>query len=144
MRGVRGFGDPHPVIGAGHQIATALPDPGKYDLSLHGPNGFFRHFAGSHKATLRVKEQAADRAGTLTLEIVDDYRRPVTVHLADAYGTGRHLKVHGTAEITIETRHSGGWYDIALTTPSDASFRYELAGRLESRFRLTSDPQLGR
>jgi phospholipase C len=133
------------TIGAGHQIATALPDPGKYDLSLHGPNGFFRHFAGSHKTTLRVKEQAADRAGTLTLEIVDEHRRrPVTVHIADAYGTGRHLKVHGTAEITIETRHSGGWYDIALTTPSDAGFRYELAGRLESRFRLTSDPQLGR
>ena len=27
--------------------ASALPNPGTYDLSVHGPNGFFRHFAGS-------------------------------------------------------------------------------------------------
>ena len=46
--------------------------------------------------------------------------------------------------ITIDTGHSGGWYDIALSTPSEASFSYELAGRLESANRLTSDPQLGR
>ena len=48
------------------------------------------------------------------------------------------------AEIAVDTQHSGGWYDIALTKPSDASFGYELAGRLESSSRLTSDPQLGR
>ncbi len=64
--------------------------------------------------------------------------------MADAYGPDRHITLHGTAEITIDTRHSGGWYDIALSTPSDASFSYQLAGRLESGARLTSDPQLGR
>jgi hypothetical protein len=31
-----------------------------------------------------------------------------------------------------------------LTTPSDPSFGYQLAGRLESAADLTSDPQLGR
>ena len=46
--------------------------------------------------------------------------------------------------ITIDTRDSGGWYDISLSTPSDPSFSYQLAGQLESRARLTSDPQLGR
>ena len=39
--------------------------------------------------------------------------------------------------------HCGGWYDIALTAPRDTSFAYQLAGRLESAGRLTSDPQLG-
>jgi hypothetical protein len=34
--------------------------------------------------------------------------------------------------------------DIALTTASDPSFGYELAGRLECSDQLTSDPQLGR
>jgi len=47
-------------------------------------------------------------------------------------------------EIIIDTSHSGGWYDIALRTPSDARFSYQLAGRLESSARLTSDPQFGR
>jgi hypothetical protein len=46
--------------------------------------------------------------------------------------------------VTIDTNPSGGWYDITLTTTSDPSFTVELAGRLESAARLTSDPQLGR
>jgi hypothetical protein len=56
----------------------------------------------------------------------------------------RRVRLHGTEEITIDTKHSGGWYDIALETPSDQSFSYVLAGRLESVHKLTSDPQLGR
>ena len=54
------------------------------------------------------------------------------------------VTVQGTKVITIDTRHSGGWYDVALTTSSDPSFSYQLAGRIESGARLTSDPQLGR
>ena len=133
------------TIGAGHQIAVALPNPGTYDLSLHGPNGFFRHFAGSPATTLRVEEQGDHDLGKLKLRIThSNHRHPVTVNVANAYGAHRHITLHDTTEITIDTHHSGGWYDIALTTPSDTSFTYHLAGRLESPARLTSDPQLGR
>jgi phospholipase C len=133
------------TIGAGHRIAVALANPGTYDLSLHGPNGFFRHFAGSSATTLRAEEQGEHDLGQLKLRITHgSHRRRVVVDVADAYGANRHIKLHDTSEITIDTHHSGGWYDIALTTPSDASFSYQLAGRLESRARLTSDPQLGR
>ena len=82
------------------------------------------------------RQRQSDRSG--------HRRPPVVVQVADAYGADRHIKLHRTREITIDTRHSGGWYDIALRTPSDASFSYQLAGRLESGARLTSDPQLGR
>jgi phospholipase C len=133
------------TIGAGHRIAVALANPGTYDLSLHGPNGFFRHFAGSPATTLRVEERDDHDLGKLTLRISHgNHRRPVVVDVADAYGANRHIELDGTSEITIDTHQSGGWYDIALTTPSDARFTYQLAGRLESRARLTSDPQLGR
>ena len=66
------------------------------------------------------------------------------VELADAYGPDRKIRLDGVEEITVDTHHSGGWYDVALTTPSDATFSHQLAGRLESAARLTSDPQLGR
>ena len=133
------------TIGAGHRIALTLANPGTYDLSLHGPNGFLRHFADSRARSLRVEEQGDHDLGKLKLRITHgNHRRPVVVEVADAYGAKRHIKLHGTSEITIDTDHSGGWYDIALTTPSDASFRYQLAGRLESGAPLTSDPQLGR
>ena len=135
------------TIGAGDKLRAAVPNPGTYDLSLHGPNGFFRHFAGSPDTVVTVEVHTDDRAGRLKLRLTaagGHHRRPVVVSIADAYGPDRHVKLHGTTAITIDTHHSGGWYDIALSTPSDASFGYQLAGRLESSARLTSDPQLGR
>jgi hypothetical protein len=99
---------------------------------------------------LRVEAQGDHGSGRLRLRLIDadgrsDRRRSaVIVAVADAYGPDRHLRLNGTEELTIDTHHSGGWYDIALSTPSDPTFGYQLAGRLESRARLTSDPQLGR
>ena len=135
------------TVGAGDKMATALPNPGTYDLSVHGPNGFFRHFAGSPGTALRVEVDTEQELGSLRLRLTDGgarRRAPVVVKVADAYGPDHRIRLHGTREITINTRHSGGWYDIALSTPSDPSFSYKLAGRLESGSRLTSDPQLGR
>ena len=133
------------TVGAGHRIAVALPNPGTYDLSLHGPNGFFRYFAGSPATTLSVEEQGDHDVGKLRLRLTHGtHRQHVAVEIANAYGPGQRVTFHGTEEITFDTHHSGGWYDIALSTPSDASFSYRLAGRLESGARLTSDPQLGR
>jgi phospholipase C len=134
------------TIGAGDKLNTAVPNPGTYDLSLHGPNGFFRHFSGSPDTVVRVEVQSDCRWGRLTVRLNGGaaHHGPVIVEIADAYGPDRHIKLHGRREFTVNTRHSGGWYDIALSTRSDASFAYQLAGRLESGARLTSDPQLGR
>jgi phospholipase C len=140
------------TVGADDELTIALANPGTYDLSVHGPNGFFRHFAGSPATVLQVEAHDDHNVGKLRLQITDDAHRHgvrqrgprVVVDVEDAYGTDRQIELRGTREITVETRHSGGWYDIALSTRSDASFRYQLAGRLESGARLTSDPQLGR
>jgi phospholipase C len=133
------------TVGAGDDLTATLPNPGTYDLSLHGPNGFFRHFAGSPATALRVDTHLDHRTGRLTLRIVDDRRdRRIVLEVVDAYGRDRKLQLHREAEITVDTGHSGGWYDIALATPADATFAYQLAGRLESVGHLTSDPQLGR
>jgi phospholipase C len=139
------------TIGAGDRLAPSLPNPGKYDLSLHGPNGFFRQFAGSPATTLRVEVLGDHDSAKLRVRITDGTTHPgngshspTVVKVADAYGPDRHITLHGSAELTVDTRHTGGWYDIALTSKRDRSFAYELAGRLESNHELTSDPQLGR
>src|SRR5207244_2482485 len=98
---------------------------------------------------VRVDVDANQQSGRLRLRLRltnhgGHHPPPVIVDVADAYGPDQQTEVHGTTQITIDTGHSGGWYDIALTTPSDSSFGYHLAGRLESGARLTSDPQLGR
>jgi phospholipase C len=135
------------TIGSGDELTASLPNPGTYDLSVHGPNGFFRHFAGSPATVVTVAVRADHGTGTLRLRLTvggNHHRAPVVVKVADAYGPDHHITVRHTDEITIDTRHSGGWYDLTLSTPSDPSFSHELAGRLESGARLTSDPQLGR
>jgi phospholipase C len=141
------------TIGAGDQLAVALPNPGTYDLSLHGPNGFFRHFAGAPTTFVAVEAHADQDWGTLELQLTNRSGRhdgggrhavPIVVHIADVYGSDRRVELHTTRQLTINTRRAGGWYDLTLTTPSDPSFLAQIAGRVESRGRLTSDPQLGR
>ena len=140
------------TIGAGDELAIGLPNPGTYDLSLHGPNGFFRHYAGSPQTTIEVQETINVRAGTVKLLIhagtTGSGRRhrhhSVAVNVVDAYGGHHRVECNGVGEIVVETRRTGGWYDLALSSPSDDSFSYQLAGRLESGRQLTSDPQLGR
>jgi phospholipase C len=137
------------TVGSGERMAITLPNPGSYDVSLHGPNGFFRQFAGSAPTSPAVFARTDVRRGTVTLRVVDPGHRrgaraPVVVAVADAYGPDRQLTLSGgEAEVTVATAASGGWYDLALSTPSDAAFAYALAGRLESDMPLTSDPQLG-
>jgi phospholipase C len=87
------------TIGAGDELAVALANPGTYDLSVHGPNGFFRHFAGSPETSLRVEAFDEPTIGQLRLLVTDgDDRfggrhrpRPVIVEVADAYGPNRHI-----------------------------------------------------
>jgi phospholipase C len=142
------------TIGAGHSLAVGLANPGTYDLSVHGPNGFFRRFAGAPATVLAVQElPGLVEDGTLALLLRSQSgtrpgllfgRSEVVVEVADAYGPARQIRVNQIGTITaVDTRNSGGWYDITLTTPTDPAFSYQLAGRLESPRALTSDPQLG-
>ena len=132
------------TVGAGDRLSARLPNPGTYDLSLHGANGFYRHFAGSPASRVTVAPNLDHGAGKLTLKISHPGTGgPVTVKIADAYGGEQRLRVDGSDRITIDTRRSGGWYDLAISSPQDPSFAYAIAGRLESARTLTSDPQLG-
>jgi phospholipase C len=140
------------TIGAGDELAFSLANPGTYDLSLHGPNGFYRHYAGSPQTVLKVDEITLGSAGRVKLRITGGaesfgrrrHRHQVLVNVVDAYGGEYTVQGDGETEIVVQTRGAGGWYDLALSSPEDASFSYQLAGRLESGRQLTSDPQLGR
>jgi phospholipase C len=82
------------TIGAGHELAIKLANPGTYGLSLYGPNGFFRHYGGSPRTSITVQETLDLGAGTVKLLIHADgsgsgrarHHRPVTVRVVDAYG----------------------------------------------------------
>ena len=139
------------TVGAGDDLTASLANPGTYDLSVHGPNGFFRHFAGSPATQLRVEVDTDHAVGLVAVRLFAGSGAPdaghqgsITVQVVDAYGPDRQIKLIDSSAIVVDTNHCGGWYDLAITTPADPGLGYQLAGRLESPAALTSDPQLGR
>jgi phospholipase C len=132
------------TVGSGHNLDAQLPNPGTYDLSVYGPNGFFRRYSGSPATLLSVSQAlnpgSSSVAVTITASGADD---DFTVQVTDAYNDSRDVVLRGgKATFTVKTGQSGGWYDLSLSSASDPSFSYQLAGRLESSGDLTSDPQL--
>ena len=99
------------TIGAGHKMAITLANPGTYGLSLYGPNGFFRHYAGSPRTTIMVEEITHIRAGRVELRITAGagiagsgrHHRPVTIRVANAYGRDYKVEVDGSDQIVVET-----------------------------------------
>ncbi len=102
-----------------------------------------------------MEETTRARAGSVKLRITAGARairpranllHPVVVNVVDAYGGRLHeSSVDRRAEIVVETGHARRLVrPRADRHPPTPSFSYQLAGRLESGGRLTSDPQLGR
>jgi len=122
-----------------------------YDLEVHGPNGFFRafmgRFDGPHNANLLVRAGYADAGcGGLTLDIRNQGSQGAKVKIADAYTGAQTTEALHPGE-SIKRRFSldgsFGWYDLTLTVESDATFKQQLAGHVETGEESMTDPLLG-
>jgi phospholipase C len=126
--------------------------PATYDLSVYGPNGFMRGLRGSisgrDKANLTVTsayQAFANRPG-ITLDIDNRGTKVSKVRISDAY-TGQTMthSVEPGRSLTWRwsLEESFGWYDLTIEVESDATFRRQLAGHVETGFESMSDPALG-
>ena len=126
------------TVGAKDSLAATLPASGHYDTSLHGPNGFFRRFAGDTTHT-DLEAHLVTHGENVEIELRS--RGTATVYVRDAYtGRTRTTKVHGRSTLRIGTEH--GWYDLTVT--GAGGFERQFAGRVETGRASISDPQLGR
>lgn len=121
-----------------------------YDLSVYGPNGFFRSFKGGvngpRRANLDVHLVYDEDGKGLTVEIANDARRPAEVSLANRYTrtTIKQLLDQGESmSKQWSLGRSGGWYDFVITVDGDPGFAYQFAGHLETGEDSTSDPLMG-
>ncbi|HVY30282.1 MAG TPA: phospholipase C, phosphocholine-specific [Polyangiaceae bacterium] len=120
-----------------------------FDLAVHGPNGFYRLFQGG----LRGKRGANllvtafyDREPGITLEIVNRSRHPEKLRIYEAYSKQRVSQVMEAGAVLVwhwSLEDSFGWYDLTVTADSDARFRTQLAGHVETGRDSVSDPALG-
>jgi phospholipase C len=119
------------------------------DLSVYGPNGFFRAFKGGlsgRGANLdgRVRYHV-DRYG-VGLELRNQGHDTADIHISDAYGgkiITRSLRPGERCEEFWRLDSSFGWYDLAVAVEADAGFLRRFAGHLETGADSMSDPAIG-
>ena len=122
-----------------------------YDLSVYGPNGYFRAFKGTAAragsgANLRVTSVYHSEPG-ITLEIHNRADAAARVRIADEYGgqtSHHHLEPSGRLVWHWSLEASFGWYDFIVTVESDSTFLQRVAGHVETGRDSVSDPALGR
>jgi phospholipase C len=142
-------------------VRTYTVEPGKhlsdtwkvsssYDLSVYGPNGFLRSFRGSISSSAAVldivSKYGTHRRGSIALAITNVTNVRAEVTLLDAYtskSVSRHLQSQQTLEDELPLHQFGGWYDFIVKVSRDASFKYQLAGHVETGKDSISDPALG-
>jgi phospholipase C len=120
-------------------------------LSVYGPNGFVRYFNGSIGTSAAVLEVSATYdsdpdsvAINLSITNVGGTRAEVTV--LNAY-TGipftSLLSPRGSFSEGFSLTQFFGWYDLIVTVATDPTFKYRLAGHVETGQDSFSDPALG-
>jgi phospholipase C len=121
-----------------------------YDLSVYGPNGFFRRVAGGLTRTsanleVRVVPELAGVALVLVIENLATWA--TTVSVSNQY-TKRlehfHLAPRGRIDVPVLIETSFRWYDLVITDSTDASFVRHYAGHVENGFDSVSDPHIGK
>jgi phospholipase C len=140
------------TVEANKSLADAWTVKESYDLSVYGPNGFFRSFKGSVAARtmrarldIRASYETSDH-GVITLRIVNSGEHTAKVSVVDAY-TGKELnellapREDMDHDWTLSTTH--GWYDLIVRVAADEAFEYRLAGHVETGRDSMSDPALG-
>jgi phospholipase C len=120
-----------------------------YDLSVYGPNGFFRGFKGtvsSSTANLDVTV-SYDREPGITLEILNRGPHAVLARIGDGYAGGTvplALEPGKRATWHWSLESSFGWYDLTVQVDSDPDFCRHLAGHVETGRDSMTDPAIGR
>jgi phospholipase C len=142
-----------------HAVRTYTVEPGKhlsdtwsvspsYDLSVYGPNGFVRFFRGSiGGAALDVSSKyGTEDRGSIDLRIKNVSATQADVSVLDAYTghvTAQSLQPGGSFENESELEQFHGWYDLIVTVGGDSTFKYRLAGHVETARDSISDPAMG-
>jgi phospholipase C len=142
------------TVGSNEQVSDtyqiASSNLSTYDLSVYGPNGFLRAFkgsiSGSGKANLDVRTTYNKATNHITLSAVNRGSQTVTVRLTNVYSgqvSSGDIKPGAPAEETFRLNRTHGWYDFILEVEQDSSFRYQIAGHLETGSESRTDPAIG-
>jgi len=138
------------TVESGKQLSDRWNAGSGYDLSVHGPNGFFRSFRGrspgGKPVILGVTAQYDERDNEIALKIENDMSQRIAVIVRDGYSSEQTNLSLDPGE--VDTRQwslsrTRGWYDLVITAPADPDLEYRYAGHLETGEDSISDPRMG-
>ncbi len=142
------------TVGRGAEVSDTWPVSAggqtAYDLSVYGANGFLRAFKGSvsgkDKANLDVRSFYDVLRNGIILTVQNLGTASSEVQVTSAY-TGQTFKQtlapgHGLEKEWL-LEQSFGWYDLTIEVASDSSFKYQLAGHVETGKDSVTDPAIG-
>jgi phospholipase C len=140
------------TVGPNREVSDTFPasSGNVYDLSVSGPNGFLRTFAGSlitRSANVSVRAAYDRRSEGVDLEIRNHGSTSEKLRLLDAYSGEtivHNLQAHDSLNISSNRGKSFGWYDFTLTADADSSFSRQLAGHVETGKDSVTDPAIGK
>lgn len=149
----------HFTIGAGDSFEVDAWSDGeatdRFDLSLQGPNGFLRRYAGRSCRTATAYGEAVfvERSDqeAVELQLINRSATPVTflVALDDAYpaqaGRTRRIVISPGKAIGDYWRltASDAWYDLTVRIERDDMFLRRFAGKVETGRPTRTDPGIG-
>jgi phospholipase C len=144
----------HYTIGAGARIDDIWEADGDmFDLTLHGPNGFWRRFAGSTGTGGNRQVRLIDRPELDAVELQLENRSAAplsfTIALDDAYpayAAPRHEVIVAPGKTVTDLwrlSKSDNWYDLSVTTGSKDGALWRYAGKVENGRPGRTDPAIG-
>ncbi len=140
------------TIGGGAQLFAEWPR-GDYDVSVFGPNGFYRRFKGSAGSSFRFNASFEPATRSIQLNLINRSDKPERFTIASENYEGllaaRAVDVgpggvqpaheHPVWDLT----HTQGWYDFTVTCSSDPVWLARVAGHVETGDPSVSDPAMG-
>jgi phospholipase C len=133
------------TVEAGKILSHTLACSGLYDFTLHGPNGFFRRFAGPGNEKVSIELRQGKAANELIGTLSNGDWGPATIRFQDRYKEDSRAML--TVEpgkpflLSLDTAKNGNWYDFVIEGPN--GFLRHFAGHVENGQPSLSDPLLG-
>jgi phospholipase C len=132
------------TVEPGKRLTDTWASDAGHDLSVYGPNGFFRHFTATETgARLHVHARYDESGEAIEFEITNGGATVVEVVVTDRYSARRsRLTVRPgrttTARTSVAENHR--WYDLTVTA---SGFAATYAGHIENGEDSISDPRMG-
>jgi phospholipase C len=132
------------------ELADTWPFAGSravaYDLSVYGPNGFFRAYRGQ-AASVNLQSTIVYNLGQygITLKLVNIGSESCEVQIRNLYNDEvltQVLEPANRLEKFWPLERFFGWYDLVVSAESDSTYRQQLAGHLETGSPHRTDPHL--